>query len=121
MFNATVVQFGPATVFIFLRSPLYQLVFQQYLQPEGKAKQVVIHEIFTNSYIPYWLSALALKLEGDQVTNDMRLWESKKFAHKLYYRKGMEYDNFLQNWRDWYSIFYQGCEVQLKPKEDYTW
>jgi hypothetical protein len=55
--------------------------------------------MYTNYYIPYWLSALAIKLEADQVTNDMFLWESKKFATKLYYRKGMEYDDYLQKWR----------------------
>jgi hypothetical protein len=34
MFNATIVQYGPATVFIFLRSPLYEVAFQQFLQPQ---------------------------------------------------------------------------------------
>lgn len=77
--------------------------------------------MYTNHYIPYWLSALALKLEGDQVTNDMCLWESKKFASKLYYRKGMEFDNYLQNWREWYSTHFEGCNVQLKKDKDYTW
>ena len=62
MFNATVVQYGPAIVFIFLRSPLYKVAFQQFLQPNDKAHQIVYHEMYTNSYIPYWLSALAIKL-----------------------------------------------------------
>lgn len=121
MFNATVVQYGPATVFIFLRSPLYKVAFQQFLQPQGPSHQLVYHEMYTNSYIPYWLSALAIKLEGDQVTNDMHIWESKKFASKLYYRKGVEYDDFLQHWREWYSRNYEGCSGQLKKEEDYTW
>ena len=114
MFNVTIVQVGPAVVYIFLRSPLYKIAFQQFLQPQDKAYQVVYHEMYTNRYIPYWISALALKLEGDQVTNDMRLWESKRFASKLYYRKGMEYDDYLQHWREWYSIHYEGCSAQLK-------
>jgi hypothetical protein len=62
MFNATIVQYGPATVFIFLRSPLYRVAFQQFLQPQDKAHQIIYHEMYTNSYIPFWLSALALKL-----------------------------------------------------------
>ena len=77
--------------------------------------------MYTNHYIPYWLSALAIKLEGDQVTNDMWLWESKRFASKLYYRKGMEFDHYLQHWREWYSAHFQGCDVQLKKDKDYTW
>lgn len=77
--------------------------------------------MYTNSYIPYWLSALAIKLEGDQVTNDMYLWESKQFATKLYYRKGMQYDDCLQNWRKWYSRNYEGCAKQLEKPKDYTW
>lgn len=43
MFNATIVQYGPATVFIFLRSPLYKVAFQQFLQPHDKAHQIVYH------------------------------------------------------------------------------
>lgn len=70
--------------------------------------------MYTNSYIPYFLSALALKLEGDQVTNDMYLWESKKFTTTMYYRKGVEFDDYLQNWRKWYSRHYEGCDGQLK-------
>lgn len=43
MFNATIIQYGPATVFIFLRSPLYKVAFQQFLQPHGPAEQVLVH------------------------------------------------------------------------------
>ena len=77
--------------------------------------------MYANSFIPYWLTALALKLEGDQVTNDMFLWESKRFATKMYYRKGVEFDDYLQHWRLWYSKNYEGCDKQLKKDEGYTW
>jgi hypothetical protein len=43
MFNATIVQYGPATVFIFLRSPLYKLAFQQFIQPQDTANQIIYH------------------------------------------------------------------------------
>jgi hypothetical protein len=51
----------------------------------------------------------------------MYIWESKKFATKMYYRKGIEFDDYLQNWRLWYSRNYEGCDKQLKKDEDYTW
>ena len=43
MFNATIVQYGPATVFIFLRSPLYKVAFQQFIQPQSPTHQIIYH------------------------------------------------------------------------------
>ena len=55
--------------------------------------------MWTNSYVPYWISALSLKFEGDQVTNDMYVWEAKKFARKLHYKDHEPLDHLLKNWR----------------------
>lgn len=43
MFNATIIQYGPTTVFIFLRSPLYKVAFQQFIQPQDRSHQLIYH------------------------------------------------------------------------------
>ena len=62
MFNVTIVQLGSSTVFIFLKSSLYTIVFFHFLQPKEKYHQVVYHEGYTSKWIPYWVSALAVKM-----------------------------------------------------------
>lgn len=47
-----------------------------------------MHEGYTSSWLPYWASAMAIKLEGDQVTNDMYLWDAKRFGKKVCFKKG---------------------------------
>lgn len=109
MFNVTIMQVGCSTVFIFLRSRIYTMVLFHYLQPKGKAHQIVYHDVYTSSWIPYWISALAAKMEGNQVTNDMYIWDSKRFGRNLNFKKGEEADQFLKSWREWYSQNYEGC------------
>ena len=108
-FNVTIIQLGCSTVFIFLKSSIFTLVLVHYVQPKGKAHQVVTHEGYTPSWMPYWVSSLAIKLEGNQVTNDMYIWEAKKFGRNLNFKKGEEADVFLRKWREWYSQNYEGC------------
>jgi len=74
MFSATIIQVGLGVVFIVLKSPLYELVFHHYIQPQGKANQTVFHDCYISSWVPYCLSSLVSKLEGGQVTNDMYIW-----------------------------------------------
>jgi hypothetical protein len=74
MFNTTIIQVGSGIVFIFLKSPIYRIVLQHFIQPQGPASQIVIHDGYFSKWIPYCFSALALKMEGDQVTNDLYIW-----------------------------------------------
>lgn len=86
MFNVTILQLGAGIVYIFLCFPTHVIVFFHYIQPKERYKQIVYHDLWTNNYVPYWISAISAKFEGDQVTNDMFVWDSKKFARKMYYK-----------------------------------
>jgi hypothetical protein len=77
-------QLGPSIVFIILKSPMYELVFHHYVRPQGPASQMVLHDCYISGITPYWLSALSIRLEGQQVTNDMYIWEAKRFARKAF-------------------------------------
>ena len=116
-FNVTIIQLGCSTVFIFLKSPIFTIVLCHYVVPKEKQRQVVYHDGYTSPWIPYWASALAVKMEGSQVTNDMYIWESKKFARSINFKKGEPADEFLKSWREWYSQHYQGC---LEKERDST-
>ena len=87
MFNVTIIQLGCSTVFIFLKSSIFTIVFFHYITPKGKTHQVVYHEGFTSSWLPYWVTAMAVNQEGAQVTNDMYIWEAKRFGRSLNFKK----------------------------------
>ncbi len=108
-FNVTIIQLGCSTVFIFLKSPVFTIVLCHYVLPKEKYKQIVYHDGYTSSWIPYWASALAVKMEGNQVTNDMYIWDAKKFGRNVNFKKGEKADEYLKSWREWYSQHYQGC------------
>jgi hypothetical protein len=38
------------------------------------------------------MSAIFLRAEGMQVTNDMYIWDAKKFGHKIHYKPNFEAD-----------------------------
>ena len=111
-FNITIVQMGPALVNIFLKTPFFEIVFFQYIQPQGKYKQKIYHEMFCSPWIPHWLCWILLFAEGMQVYYDMLIWDSKRFGHKIYL-KDNEGDRFIKNWREWFSQHYDGCYSQL--------
>jgi hypothetical protein len=69
--------------------------------------------MFASSWLPYWLSSVALYAEGMQVYNDMLVWDAKRVSYKLYF-KDNEADRFIKSWREWFSQHYQGCAVQLE-------
>lgn len=48
--------------------------------------------MFTSSWVPYWVTSLMLRGEAAQVSNDVAVWDSKKFGHKIKYRKGVDAD-----------------------------
>ena len=85
MFNATGFQVGPALVYLFLKSPFYELTFAQSITPLDKFEISVSHKIYTSWYLPYFLTAYMLYGEVRQVMNDMSIWNNKVFGSKLTY------------------------------------
>lgn len=120
-FNATGIQFGPSNVILFLYSPFFNATFIQNLVPISKFQQKVYHNIYTNSFIPYGLSALMLRLEVNQVYNDTIIWNKKIFGSKLVYNLKTQADIFLKNWREWYAQFYEGCKENEEKIEKLDW
>ncbi|CAF0945289.1 unnamed protein product [Didymodactylos carnosus] len=121
LFNATGLQLGPALVYLFLWSPYFLATFFQTVTPMEKFNQRVMHRIYTNYAIPYWLSALALMGEVKQLFSDMNIWNNKIFGAKLNYNMKMEADKYLQSWRNWYAQFYEGCHEYEKNIESLSW
>ena len=119
MFSATIIQVGLGIVFIILKAPLYELVFHHYIRPVGRNEQKVYHDCFISPHMPYFISSKMLQGEGQQVTNDMYIWESKSFASKTHLKE-TESDNFMRDWIKWSGQFYEGCSYQ-QEKEKYTW
>lgn len=93
--NITIMQLGPSFVYIFVRLRTHEMLFVQYHQPKGIYETNLTHELYCASWIPYWLSSLFLFIEGHQVSSDMKVWNSKKFARKLYYREGLKSDAYI--------------------------
>ena len=109
LFNLTIVQMGPGLVYIFLRSPIFTAIFVQFLKPKGKQDNILIHDMYATWWLPYWLTSAMLRGEAMQVTNDMYIWDSKKFGHK-FHTKENEADEFIVKWREWFSKYYEGCK-----------
>ena len=40
----------------------------------------------------------------------MYIWDAKKFARNINFKKGEKADEFLKSWREWYSQHYEGCK-----------
>jgi hypothetical protein len=45
-------------------------------------------------------------MDAIQVASDMYVWDTKRFARNLYFRKGEVADEYLKGWREWYSQYY---------------
>ena len=71
---------------------------------------MVYHDGHTSTWVPYWLSALVMKMDAVQVASDMTVWDTKRFARNLYFKKGEQADEYLKGWREWYSQYYEGCK-----------
>lgn len=65
--------------------------------------------MFASNYLPYWVTAILLRAEAVQVYNDLIVWDAKRFGHRIFYRTNNEADQFILNWRAWFSKYYQGC------------
>lgn len=120
-FNASAFQVGPGLVYLFLWSPFFETVFFQHMHTVDKYMQHVYHEIYTNSYLPYWASALMLRLEAGQVINDGVVWDNKRFAKHTYYNLNAEPDKMLLEWRNWFAQFYEGCREYEDERDKYNW
>ena len=118
MLNITIIQIGCSTVFIFLKSPFMEVMLYHYLQPRDKQFIQVYHEAHTPYWTPYWLSALVTKMDLNQVASDMEVWDTKRFSHNIYFKKGDEMDGFLKGWREWYSQYYEGCAERDRKMGD---
>jgi cholesterol 7-dehydrogenase len=54
---------GSATVALYVKGLLFDALFQQSIQPIEKFSQRVFHTVYTNSHLPYCLSAYILHAE----------------------------------------------------------
>lgn len=86
--NITIIQLGCSTVFIFLKGPFFTTILFHYLIPKEKYRQIVYHDGYAEKWLPYWLSALVLKMDAIQVASDMYVWDTKRFGRNLYFKKG---------------------------------
>lgn len=120
MFSATIIQVGLGVVFILMKGPLYELVFQHYIRPVGRNKLEVFHECFISNHVPYFSSYKIVQMEGEQVTNDMYIWEGKTFARKLFLNQTKDTDKVMLDWYHWASQFYDGCGYQHQ-RDKFSW
>lgn len=120
-FNATGFQVGPGLVYLFLKSRFFEVTFEQAVLPLRKFHQRVSHKFYASWWLPYWMSALMLYSEVQQVLNDMRIWNKKVFGHRLNYNMKTEADKNLLSWRNWYAQFYEGCYEYEKAADLNDW
>ena len=101
------------------------MMYVQWHQPQGIYETNLFHDLFIQSWTPYWYGAFMTWVEGVQVTNDMRIWNNKRFSRKLHYRENVEADKYILNWRKWFSKYYEGTEERQKEVmgkfRDYSW
>lgn len=123
-FSLTGFQVGPGLVYLFIKSPIFNICLQQYIESKDKFTQYVYHDIYSSKYLPYWFSALMLRMEASQVLNDGVVWDNKKFSISPYLNPAVNpADKTLLNWRTWYSQFYTDCREyeDHKKKESLDW
>ncbi len=120
-FSLVAFQVGPGLVYLFMKGLFFELLFFQHTTTVDKYSQEVYHEIYMNNYIPYWLSALFLRLEAVQVQNDGLIWDNKKFGYQPIFNPDSEVDNKLKEWRTWYGQFYEGCKKAEQENKEMEW
>lgn len=120
-FSLTAFQVGPGVVYLFIKGLFFETILIQHVKTLDKHKQHVVHDIYTNNYLPYWFSALQLNLEAKQVLNDGVIWDNKKFGISPIFSHTSPADEYLLNWRRWFSQFYDGCSRAEKSKAEFTW
>ena len=97
--NITIIQVGSSTVFIFLKGPFFTTILFHYLIPKEKNRNIVYHDGYSETWLPYWISALVLKMDAIQVASDMYVWDTKRFARNIFFKKEEKADEYLKGWR----------------------
>jgi hypothetical protein len=120
-FSIIAFQLGPGLVYLFMKGILFEVLFFQHTTSYEKYNHEVYHEIYTNGFLPYWLSAIFLRLEAVQVQNDGLIWDNKKFGFKPYFNPDSDVDQKLKEWRIWYGSFYEGCKERDKKNKESDW
>lgn len=122
-FSLTGFQVGPGIVYLFIKSAFFQVALMQYIESKDKFTQYVYHDIYASRYLPYWFSAVLLRMEASQVLNDGVVWDNKRFGINPYFNPTNPADNVLVAWRTWYSQFYKDCRKyeEEKRKENLDW
>lgn len=120
-FSLIAFQVGPGLVYLFLKGRGFDVIFYQHITTNERYEQAVYHEIYTNNYFPYFVSALYLRLEAGQVENDGVIWDNKKFGIKPFYNPESAVDMKLKEWREWYAKFYEGCKEREEAKDALDW
>ena len=77
--------------------------------------------MYSSHWLPYWLTSVMLRGEAIQVYNDMLVWDSKKFGYNIHYRKNCDADDFILNWRGWFSKYYEGCSRVGEKEKKCDW
>jgi len=101
-------QVGPGLVYIFWRIPFGNGAFIQSVTPTAEKEQHIVHRIYAESKIPYFVTALMLVEEVYQVWQDSKIWSNKVYFEKI--TKATKTDDTLIEWRKWYSQFYSKKE-----------
>jgi len=122
-FSLTGFQVGPGLVYLFLTTPFFNVCLMQYIETKDKYTQWLYHDIYASRYLPYWFSAILLRMEASQVLNDGVIWDNKKFAFNPTLNLGNPADKTLFDWRTWYTQFYKDCRKyeEKKRKENLDW
>jgi hypothetical protein len=119
-FTITAFQLGSGIVYIFFKSKIQESMIVQYIQTKNNYDQDLYHDIFCTWYMPYWFTALHLRLEAGQVLNDGLIWDNKKFAYNPCFIDSIT-DEYLITWRKWYSQFFDGTNVKNEKKTSLNW
>jgi cholesterol 7-dehydrogenase len=121
-FFLTGFQVGPGLVYLFIKGKFFETFLVHYVQTKDKYDQKLYHDIYCNYMAPYWFSALQLRLEVRQVLNDCVIWDNKKFAYSAFFNNNDNLpDNYLIQWRQWYSQYYKGCYKKEIEKRTIEW
>ena len=121
LFNGTIIQLGPALVYIFLKSKYFQINAFETVTPLSKYYQRLSVTMHTSYYLPYFVSAFLLNGLVEQLINDQVIWDNKLFGSSLAYNLKTEADKKMLKWKNWYGQFYEGCHEFDKKKESLDW
>ena len=121
LFNATIIQLGPALVYICLKSKYWQLNAFETVTPLAPYYQRLSVRLHASWFMPYFLSAWILYGVVTQLIHDQVIWDYKMFGASLAYNLKTDADNKMLKWKNWYATFYEGCYEFEKKKKELEW